>query len=165
MPNNSARDIHDVAEVINRLWGSPTPGGRLYPDPAPIRREMVAVGWVGEREGRSLVQLRPDQIPARAAVDARPWTYLVLLAVPDDRGVEEFDARYELTGLPCDLLWGPGGGDDAVTWWKSANVEEDEVEYLDRLFAIRVDEGKVHLAQHPAIVLSLTKDRRGGEWH
>jgi len=34
MPNQSARAIRDCAEIINRLWGSLTPGGCLYPAPA-----------------------------------------------------------------------------------------------------------------------------------
>jgi hypothetical protein len=41
-PADSARSILDAAEIINHLWGSSTPGGRLYP--APIRREILAVG-------------------------------------------------------------------------------------------------------------------------
>ena len=43
MPVDSARTIHDTAEIVNHLWGAPTPGGRLYP--APIRREVQLVGW------------------------------------------------------------------------------------------------------------------------
>ena len=42
MPVDSARTIHDTAEIVNHLWGAPTPGGRLYP--ALIRREVQLVG-------------------------------------------------------------------------------------------------------------------------
>jgi len=41
MPVDSARTISDAAEIINHLWGSSTPGGRLYP--APIHREIQTV--------------------------------------------------------------------------------------------------------------------------
>ncbi len=33
MPPESARTLCAVAEIINRLWGSDTPGGRLFPPP------------------------------------------------------------------------------------------------------------------------------------
>ena len=46
MPVDSARTISDVGEITNHLWGSPTPGGRLYP--APIRREIQTVAWSPE---------------------------------------------------------------------------------------------------------------------
>jgi hypothetical protein len=163
MPNDSAREIHDLAEIINRLWGAPTPGGRLYP--APLVREAIAVGWLGEGPGTSLTRLRPDQIPAHMDTDRRQWTYLLLLAVPDDEELWEFDARYELTTFPCDLLWGPGPGADACSWWQSAQVEGDTVEFLDRLFAVRVDAGKVYLPQRAEVLLSLPPAWRRGVWH
>ena len=43
MPVDSARTISDAAEIINHLWGSSTPGGRLYP--APVRSEIQVVAW------------------------------------------------------------------------------------------------------------------------
>lgn len=44
-PVDAARTLRDLAEIINHLWGAPTPSGRLYP--APIKREVVAL--VGRR--------------------------------------------------------------------------------------------------------------------
>src|SRR5258708_2567608 len=43
MPTQSARGIRDLAEIINRLWGAVTPGGRLYP--TPLQREVLVIGW------------------------------------------------------------------------------------------------------------------------
>ena len=43
MPLNSARTIRDLAEIINRLWGHTTPGGRLYPAPLG-RKVLILVG-------------------------------------------------------------------------------------------------------------------------
>jgi len=42
-PVDTARTLSDLAEIINQLWGVPTPGGRLYPAPAP--REIVVIAW------------------------------------------------------------------------------------------------------------------------
>ncbi len=35
MPPNVFRFLRDVAEIINRLWGHDTEGGRLFPKPTP----------------------------------------------------------------------------------------------------------------------------------
>lgn len=163
MPNESARSIRDLAEIINRLWGSPTPGGRLYP--APLQREVLAVAWAEHPHGLQYIQLRPDQIERHLEVDPDDWTYLVLLAVPTEDELWEFDARYETTAYPADWLWGPGNAADAVAWWHQNPVETDTVDYLDRLFTVRVDKEKVYLAQRPSVFLSLPEDRRGGVWH
>jgi hypothetical protein len=42
-PGDASSAIADLAEVINRLWGARTPGGRLYP--APIRRVAAVITW------------------------------------------------------------------------------------------------------------------------
>lgn len=160
-PTESARCICDLAEIINRLWGSATPGGRLYP--APLAREVVALGWTHGRDGVRLAQMRPDQIPQHRG-DDEGWSYLLVLAVPTDE-LFDFDARYEMTRFPCELLWGPGSGGDALTWWQNADIATDGVEYLDRLFAVRVDREKTYLPQQPAVARGLPRERRGGVWH
>jgi hypothetical protein len=162
MPNDSARQIHDVAEMINRLWGSATAGGRLFP--APLSREVVALGWSDGEEGLSLTQIRPDQIYEHLEFEPGEWTFALVLAVPGDDQLE-FDARYELTNFPSELLWGPGNGAHALTWLQSATVVGDRIEYLDRLFAVRVEGGKVYLPQRPEVVLGLPPERRRGLWH
>ena len=52
-PIASARAIPELAEVINRLWGERTPGGRIYP--APATREVLALAF--DSSGRSSVGL------------------------------------------------------------------------------------------------------------
>jgi hypothetical protein len=42
-PADAANTISDLAEIINHLWGSSTPGGRLYP--APIQRTTILIRW------------------------------------------------------------------------------------------------------------------------
>ena len=64
MPNQSARRIRDLAEIINRLWGRRTPGGRLYP--APLQREVLIIGWSPtwstREEGSSLEIMHVGQL-------------------------------------------------------------------------------------------------------
>ncbi len=108
MPNQSARGICDLAEVINRLWGVPTPGGRLYP--APLHREVLAIGWspgwAQGNQGASVTVMHAKQLADHDEPDE--WTYLVVLGIWHDQQLWDFDAQYELTTYPADLLWGPG---------------------------------------------------------
>jgi len=158
MPVEAARTISDTAEIINHLWGASTPGGRLYP--APIRREIQAVAW------------GPDGTVTSGLASAFPanqehaeWTYVLVLAVLHDEGLMRFDAQYETTTYPCDLLWGPGTWRDATVWLKDEQPVEDEVDGLDRLFLIQYDEHHLHLPRRPDVAASLGEDQRRGQWY
>ena len=128
MPGDAARAISDVVEIVNRLWGTATPGGRLYP--APIQREIQLVGWspreqvmagpvglpydgqpLGPHE--AVEQLR-FAIPGRGPID--DWTWVLVCVVPHDDGLMRFDSLFEVTTYPCELGGGPGNAWDAVTW-------------------------------------------------
>jgi hypothetical protein len=164
MPNQSARRIRELAEIINRLWGVMTPGGRLYP--APLQRDVLVIGWsptwpTGE-EGSSLVVIRAEQLAEQTEPD--DWMYLVVLGVWDDR-LWEFDARYELTMYPADLLWGPGTRRDALAWLEATAPVGDEVDYLDRVFAVRRHDGKVDPPYRASVLLGLPAEHRAGAWH
>jgi hypothetical protein len=164
MPPDSARMICDLAEIINRLWGESTIGGRLYP--APLPREIVVVAWSpgwGEGTlGSSIAIMRPEQL-ADFVEDAGDWTCIVLRAVPED-DLTNFDARYERTAYPADLLWGPGSRLEAMEWAKRDEPLPDTTTHLDRLLAIRRDQGKVFLPCRPEMFLNLPADGRGGAW-
>jgi hypothetical protein len=144
MPVDAARTLCDLAEVINQIWGSPTPGGRLYP--APIRREIQAVAW------------GPDGTVTSGLIDSFPaapehddWTYVVVRAVLHDEGLMYFDTQYETTAYPCELLWGPGAWQDAVSWLEKEQPEADEAEVLDRLFLIQHYEDRLYLPRSPDV--------------
>jgi hypothetical protein len=158
MPNHSARGIRDLAEIINRLWGQATPGGRLYP--APVQRDVLIVGW---SQDLSLTAMRADQLAGHT--EEGDWTHLVLLGVWDDQELWEFDARYELTTYPADLLWGPGSRTDTLAWLEASAPIGDEVVHLDRLFALRRHDGKVYLPCRPGVLLGLPGERHAGIWH
>lgn len=163
MPNASARSIHDLAEVINRLWGARTPGGRIYP--GPLGRVPVVVawspGWSDGVVGSTLTFMRPDQLTDNANDDR---TYLVVLAAEREQELREFDSRYELTTFPSEFLWGPGTGSDVIEWLAASTPTGDQVDYLDRLFAVRHSGGKVSLPYRPEKLLSIPADRRSGRW-
>lgn len=157
-PVDSARRIRDVAEIVNRLWGSLTPGGRLFP--APVQRSILAVGW--DEQGEHLVQFR-------ASADREPvhdsYTYILLLAVEHDSGLDQYDSHFETTDFPVKLIWGPGPWTDAASWLLENRPEPDEVEYLDRLFLIRTIDGRVDRPRRPQVALALSRGERAGIWH
>src|SRR4029077_8174087 len=161
MPPDSATAIRDLAEIINGLWGIPTPGGRLHP--APIKRDILEVGWTSAKSDQpTRVLLRVDQL--ESFDHEGEWTFLVVRGVDGDEGLWELDAQFERTNLPSEYLWGPGDKVGAITWLRANQPDGDEVQYLDRLFAIQVLEGKVYLPRRPEIALAIPADRRLGKW-
>lgn len=157
MPVDSARTISDAAEIINHLWGSSTPGGRLYP--APIHRDIQAVAWSsGGSVMSGLASLPPD--PQFA-----DWTYVLVRAVLHDDGLRRLDALYETVTYPCDLLWGPGSWEGASAWLKQEQPVDDEVDVLDRLFLFQRHEGRLYLPRSPDVAAGLTEEERQGTWY
>jgi len=157
MPVDSARTISDAAEIINQLWGSSTPGGRLYP--APVHRQIQIVAWGPDGSVMSGLASLP---PAPQFVG---WTCVLVRAVLHDDGLGRLDARYETTTYPCDLLWGPGSWEDASAWLKQAQSAEDEVDALDRLFLFQRHEGRVYLPRSPDVAAGLIGEERQGMWY
>jgi len=163
-PVQSARAIRDLAEIINRLWGHRTPGGRLYP--APLERTLVILGWsagwaTGEAGGE-YAEMTPQQLEDHGDDE---WAYLIVLAVPSDNSLVDFDSRYELTTYPTDLLWGPGRCGDALAWLADHPIpSSNSADYLDRLFAVRSHRGVVEWPRRPEVLLSMPQGERAGEW-
>jgi hypothetical protein len=158
-PVGSARAIQNLAEIINRLWGQATPGGRLYP--APLSREAMVVAW-----SEVDYVFRKELMGSNQLVDfhkSGTWNCIVLRAVPQDE-LWDFDAQFEKTKFPCDLLWGPGGTNDALVWLEAESPPDDAVEYLDRLFAFQLLDGKVSPPRRIEVALSLPVDRADGDW-
>jgi hypothetical protein len=158
LPTEAARTISDAAEVINRLWGSSTPGGRLYP--APIRREVQLVAW--NPAGSTLTGPVGNGEP-----DAKylGWTYLLVRAFLHDDGLSRFDALYETTTYPCDLLFGPCSWPEAAAWLDEERPVTDEVEVLDRIFLLQHHDDRLYLPRNPDVAAGLTVEERQGTWH
>lgn len=159
MPVDSARAIRDLAEIINRLWGAITPGGRLYP--GPVRRDVIAVGW--SANGESLVRAHAQHL---AVPDDRDIEHFVLVrAFIDDPHLWDFNARLETTHFPSEYLWGPGSQEDALAWLQAVQPQPDEVDYLDRLFLIRASDDRGNQPYRPEACAALSADQRIGTWH
>ncbi len=158
MPTDSALTIRDVGEFINRLWGARTAGGRIFPE--RVKREMVVLGWA--TDGNTFMQQRPDALVADNT--HRDWTYLIIQAVPSDE-LAAFDADLETLRFPASWLWGPGPYETAVDWLRSAVQQEDEIEHLDRLFAVRVNAATVDPPRNPDQFAGLPTEQQDGRWH
>jgi hypothetical protein len=158
-PVESARSIKDAAEIINHLWGYATAGGRLYP--APLGREVLAIGW--DRAGTSGSILTLDQL--LAGQTEADHTYILVRAVPRDESLWWFDAQYETTTFPSELLWGPGRRDAAIAWADQNNAQPDEADYLDRWFLVASHHGEVALPRRPEIAAGLSERARDVHWY
>lgn len=73
----AARTLSDLAEIINRLWGVDTPGGRLYP--APVRREVIVMAW--NAAGTATNTALAADLPHAVDPDDQPWRCVILRAV------------------------------------------------------------------------------------
>ncbi len=164
MPSSAARTIHDLAEVINQLWGNATPGGRLYP--APLERTLKVIGWPNVPSGFTFTEMYPEALLNRGFEEDEDWTYAVLLlAVPGDDSLRNFDTLYDITPLPADLVWGPGPKSDAQAWLAANQGVRDTITYLDRIFALRQTDGRTYLPQRPNVALGLPPEHQSGSWH
>jgi len=159
LPSFSMQAISNLSEVVNRLWGHFTPNGSLYPSALP--REVLVIAWNEDHPERMYTQLRSDQLSGFNEVGN--WICLVVRATSDDE-LWEFDAQFERTKFPTELLWGPGNKKDALVWLETERPIGDEVTFMDRVFALRINEDKVSLARRPEIALALPVERQMGRW-
>jgi hypothetical protein len=164
MPPDSSGTIRDVAEIINKLWGHDTPDGRFFT--GPVERRPRVVGLSPDRT--AAVELRVDQV--REVSEAqRSWLYAVFLAAGEERLTDygiSFVSKpgFQTTFFPCEKLW-EGSWRDLVQAVESEAFAEsvDTVEYLDRLFFLRRDEGALDLARSTEDLLAL-ESAPEGEW-
>lgn len=166
-PVEAARTISDLAEIINHLWGSLTPGGRLYP--APAEREIVAVAWNEASGTVACARVAAELAAARDQVspggpDIGDWACVLVRGVPWDRDLCQFDSRYEASRLPAELLWGPGSVRDALAWASETQPEGDVIDALDRYFMLRCSGGLLYLPQDPRIAAAAADSERDGTW-
>jgi hypothetical protein len=163
-PLDAARTLSDLHEIINQLWGQATPGGRLYPE--PLARQIIMVAW---NATESCLQFRADQLGSTHDLIDDEWHCILLRAVYQpgalDWGLERFDAQFETTQYPADLLWGPGSIRGAYEWYTTHQPAPDAIDYLDRLFVFRLAEDQLYLPMRPATATQLPPDERAGRWY
>jgi hypothetical protein len=166
-PVEAARTLSDLTEIINHLWGYPTPGGRLYP--APIKHEVIVTAW--NTAGTMLNTTLTSELADAVDPDDQPWQCIILRAVfrPHehfaDPGLRSFDARFEVTQYPADLLWGPGSITNAAAWYTLQQLEPDECDYLDRTFVVRRDGNELYLPMRLSVAAAVPLDERSGTWY
>jgi hypothetical protein len=167
--------LRDIAEIINRLWGRDTEGGRLFP--TPIRRRPRAAALAPDRQAAVTYGSLPLVAAERGESD---WTHALFLAA-DGEELIEFDwerpgcqrfmhtTGFQMTQYPTELLWGPGSWAELVAVLDAYDdkTPTDAVTFLDRLFYIRVIEGE-HRPEFPrsaAGVVALDLDDESAIWY
>ncbi|MGW7362081.1 hypothetical protein ACWGI8_01330 [Streptomyces sp. NPDC054841] len=158
-PVDAARSLSDLAEIINHLWGQPTPGGRLYP--APVDRPVIAIGWSAER-AMTVMGLADQLADTR---DDTELTYILVRAVHGDPNLMEFDSRRATTAFPAQYMWGPGTRDEALAWLDCEDPSPDQCDYLDQVVLVRTLDGQVDLPSYPVIAAGLPSDEQTGTWY
>ena len=161
-PGSAARDLNDVADLINHLWGRTIPGSRLYP--APVERDVLVIGWSGTQ---STVEIPATTFMFQTSVRlpvGPSESYIVIRGVRFYDRFDEYDARWESTAYPTEFLFGPADAAGVRSWLAANDPQPDSVEYLDRLFAMRTHEGRVSLPRRPEVALGLAETRRDGTW-
>ncbi|TQM85483.1 hypothetical protein FHX81_7967 [Saccharothrix saharensis] len=157
-PVDAARVIHDLAEIINCLWGARTRGGRLHP--APVHRPVQLIVW--DDTGRVEIGDVSSVPTEEMAVDT---VCLVVRAQVDDRDeLLGFDPRFETTRYPVELLWGPGTAEQARAWVEAHRPVDDEVDTLDRHFVIRRHGDRVGPPRSTAVTAGLPIGKQSGTW-
>lgn len=164
-PVDAAHTLRLVTEFVNQLWGSPTPGGQMFP--APLQRTIVAISW---NDTGTVRQEPAGNLLADSADDGHEhvmvrsvWSDPVT-GGPDDRWWSDFRARWETTTYPADYLWGPGSRSSAAAWLQgfaalhatTGEVVDDAVEVMDRVFLIVVQHGIVRAPRRPQVAAGLT---------
>jgi hypothetical protein len=162
-PVDVYRDLSDLAEIINHLWGHATPGGRLYP--APIPREVVAIGWntTGSVRAGHAAQLADQQ-------QEEEFIFVLVRAVfwpgeREDPNLMEYDTRNATTHFPAEYLWGPGTRAHAIAWLEQEAPEPDSCDSLDQVFVIRVHDDRIHLPMYPGVAAALLPPEQQGTWY
>ncbi|NJP74418.1 hypothetical protein [Streptomyces sp. C1-2] len=161
-PADAARRMSDLAETINQLWGSPTPGGRLHP--APVERQPVAIGC---NDAGSITICQAASLHTADGTDG--WEFVLVQAVfspgeSEDPTLTQFDALFENTTYPCDLMWGPGMRAEALAWLETAQPGPDTRDHLDPVFLLRYDGKSLHLPQRPEVAAGLPSAATTGTW-
>jgi hypothetical protein len=160
MPTHASRAIRAMAELINQLYGVPTPGGHVYP--APVQRSPVF--YCSDPVGQSITRLRPDQLRERVGQlgGASVTCFQVAHEEPEPL---RCDSWFDATVLPATYLWGPGSAPEAAAWADVHAPEDDAADSLDRLFTVGPTPAGGVWAMRPEVVAALRPDQRPSHWY
>jgi hypothetical protein len=174
LPPSVVRLLLDVAEIINKLWGHDTDGGRLFPGPVHRHPRCAA--------------LSPDSSAAvtfgsltgvQTERKARDWTFAVFLAAEREELVDfdldgpgqrfKYEPGFQLTDYPVKRLVGPGHIEDVLRFLAETDVDSmsDVVDFQDRLFFVRRRDGnpRPDFPRAPEDLTVFTEDDDEALWY
>ncbi|QXC60551.1 hypothetical protein KSP35_19855 [Aquihabitans sp. G128] len=125
-PSGIAESIRHTGELINQLWGSPTPGGKHYPAPV-LQRPTIIACTDGGRSTMSVESFLADQSDVQGAT-------CVVFGLCDQDTPEFCHTWFDQTVLPSRYLFGPATVEETVEWLVRNRPAECHVDTLDRLF-------------------------------
>lgn len=145
MPPWVVRLLVDVVEIINKLWGHSTDGGRLFP--GPVHRQLRCVALSPDRTAAvtfgSLAGVQTEQ-------RTRDWTFAVFLAAAREElidfdweatGQQRFkhEPGFQITDFPVEEVVAPTTVDEVLRFIQENDVDAitDAVQFQDRLFYVR----------------------------
>jgi hypothetical protein len=164
----------DVAEIINKLWGHNTDGGRLFP--GPVHRHLRCAA------------LSPDSTAAvtfgslagvRLEEQTRDWTFAVFLAA-DREELIDFDWQssggqrfkhepgFQMTDYPAEQIVAPTSLDDVLSFLSANNPNEfaDAIDFQDRLFFVRHDgTQRPEFPRAPRDMTLVDSEEDSARWH
>jgi len=174
MPPNVYRFLRDLTEIVKRLWGEDTEGGRLFPGPIAWWARVAALSSDARASltFSSLAQIRGE-------TDRADWTYNVYLAAAEEDLIRigaktpgglgfTYVPGFQMTTYPAELLWGPGRWDELVASIGrfSDDSPVDQVSFLDRVFYIRATpDGGIEFPRDGHDVLATGLDDDLATWH
>ena len=146
LPPWVVRLLVDVAEIINKLWGRDTDGGRLFP--GPVQRRLRCAALSPDRTAAvTFGSLNGVQTEERT----RDWTFALFLAAEREELVDfDWEASgqqrfkhapgFQMTDYPTDQIIAPTSIDEVLRFISANNVDAmlDRVPFQDRLFFIRL---------------------------
>ena len=150
-PGRAQWMIEDLAHMINRLWDAPSEG--------PVRREVIVIAWTRNTVYWNRASYFTPRTPPADT------TFVIVLADPEEPGLADFDAQYELTYRPCDWLWGPGTWQTAQEWLSEQQPTGDDTGTIDRLFLLCYHDSLLDLPRTPTIAAALGHAQQDGTWY
>jgi hypothetical protein len=167
-PLSSARTLRDVAEIINRLWGHDTPGGRLFPGPLARWPRVAALA----PDGSAACEMGLQHV-AGVNSSERGWGYGVFLATEHEELTRPSKGRYgfvykegfQTAVFPCEQLWrGDWNGLNDAVKAGVFSAAADTTKHLDRLFFMRVGGDTIDEARSASDLLGLDSPPQG-RWY
>ncbi len=164
-PIDSARAIHDVAEIINHLWDRDTPGGRFYGD--PVAKNLFGIQWAPDGSKHICDATRIHAVPHKE----REGQWFLLEAAEDDReNLVGWHPDLETTAYPTTLISKGASWEGvlvAVDEYQAAGRTPQLNRWRNRIFLVRCHDGGFEACRSPEQFRQLApedRDRPNKRW-